>query len=104
LPAERLAPDYACAPSGLQRLGERIDLLVGRETAQLLLGKSQLAVDRDLEYAATRSLIGDFGAGYLCEPRSRTESLWLIVSDHAVLDDDLHGSLVAPMEPSAMRG
>ena len=76
----------------LHRLYQRIELLVGRETTQFLLGKFQLAIDRDLEHAAARAHVGDLGVRYLCEPCSRTESTRLIVSDHAVFDDDLHSS------------
>src|SRR5712671_911963 len=79
------------APCGLHRLRHCINLLVGRKPAELLLGEFQLAVDCDLERAAARPHIGDLGAGHLCEPRSRTESTRLIVSNDAVFDDDLHG-------------
>src|SRR5262249_40365618 len=81
-------------------LRQRVDLLVGRETALLLLGEFQLAVDRNLEHAAARPHIGDLGAGNICEPRSHTESARLIVSGYAVFDDDLHGH----SRPLAVKG
>src|SRR5262249_7059702 len=81
-------------------LRQRVDLLVGRETALLLLGEFQLAVDRNLEHAAARPHIGDLGAGNLCEPRSHTESARLIGSGYAVFDDDLHGHA----RPLAVKG
>src|SRR5580704_9748909 len=71
-------------------LRERVDLFVGRKAAGALLGELELPVDQNLEHAPARGRIGDLGAGKLLEPRSRTESARLIVSLHAVFDDDLH--------------
>jgi hypothetical protein len=74
------------------RLRQRIDLLVGRKAAELLFRELQLAVHGDVKDSSPRSLIGDLGTELL-EPRSRTESARLVVSLHAICDDDLHGGL-----------
>src|SRR6202022_4417976 len=74
------------------RLRQGIDRLVGRKAAELLFRELQLAIHGDFKDSSPRSHIGDLGTE-LFEPRSRTESARLVVSLHAICDDDLHGGL-----------
>ena len=85
----------AIARAELRAGSQRIDLGIGRKAAGLFLRELQLPVHADLKDAAARAHIGDLGVGQLLEPRSRTESARLIVSLHAVFDDDLHGTAVS---------
>jgi hypothetical protein len=78
---------------GKSSLCQRVDLLVGRKTAERLLGELQLAVDRDLEHAAARADQLDFGVDQLVESCPRTEGSRLVASSAAIVDDDFHGNL-----------
>src|SRR6202022_4285338 len=89
------------------RLRQGIDRLVGRKAAELLFRELQLAIHGDFKDSSPRSHISDLGTELL-EPRSRTESARLVVSLHAICDDDLHVGLgLGPAErdsyASAMR-
>src|SRR5215472_14072412 len=97
VPTRYARPRHALLRLRLHRFRQRLDFLVGRETAELLLGELQLVADRDLEHAAARLLVGDVDTGNLCELRSHTESPRLVVSHHAVFDDDLHGHQSFPV-------
>jgi hypothetical protein len=71
-------------------LADGVDLGVGREAAEPLLGEGQLAVDRDLEDAAAALHELNLGAIPLDQPGLRTEGLGLVVSSRAIFDADLH--------------
>lgn len=77
---------------------QRVDLRVGRETAERLLGELELAVDHDLEHAAARADQFDIGTAKLAQSCPRTEGLGLVVSTDAVVDDDLHRALLIPRQ------
>ncbi len=95
IPATPLALWQDDAARAALALGDLRDLIVGREAAQRLLREFELSVDRDLEHAAARAHELDIGLGQLAELRSRTESLGLVASSPAILDDDLHGRRLA---------
>jgi len=74
-----------------------------RVTREGLLGKDEVAVERDLEDAAGRADHLDLRAGErLLQLSRQTDGSWLVVSDDAELDAYLHAdpSLVKPGPPS----
>jgi len=68
----------------------RIDLLVGRKPAGLLLGESEPAIDGNLKHPADPGHQLDIGAVFLLQPIPRTEGTRFIVSRLAPLDSDFH--------------
>src|SRR2546423_5292857 len=68
----------------------RIDLLIRRKPAGLLLRESEPAIDGNLEHAPYPGHQLDIGAILLDEPVPRTEGTRFIVSRLAPLDADLH--------------
>ena len=68
----------------------RVDLLVGRKPAGLLLGESEPAIDGNLKHPADPGHQLDIGAVFLLQPIPRTEGTRFIVSGLAPLDSDLH--------------
>ena len=70
----------------------RIDLLVGRKPAGLLLGESEPAIDGNLKHPADPGHQLDIGAVFLLQPIPRTEGTRFIVSGFAPLDSYFHCS------------
>ena len=70
----------------------RVDLLVGRKPAGLLLGESEPAIDGNLKHPADPGHQLDIGAVFLLQPIPRTEGARFIVSGFAPLDSDFHRS------------
>ena len=70
----------------------RVDLLVGRKPAGLLLGESEPAIDGNLKHPADPGHQLDIGAVFLLQPIPRTEGTRFIVSRLAPLDLDFHRS------------
>src|SRR5436305_73670 len=68
----------------------RVDLLVGRKPAGLLLRKGELAIDGNLKHPADPGHQLDIGAVFLLQPIPRTEGTRFIVSRFAPLDSDFH--------------
>ena len=68
----------------------RVDLLVGRKPAGLLLRESEPAIDGNLEHPTYPGHQLDIGAVFLDEPIPRTEGTRFIVSGLAPLDSDFH--------------
>jgi hypothetical protein len=62
-------------------------------TAQLTLGKDQLAVDTHFKDPAAALTERDGGAEFPLELRRQTGGAGLVVSHHAILNRDLHGRL-----------
>jgi hypothetical protein len=75
-------------------LRQRVDLRVGREAAERLLGEPEQAVDEYLEHAAAGADEFDIGLAKLLQSCPRTEGFGLVASTAAVVDDDLHGALL----------
>jgi hypothetical protein len=69
---------------------ERVDFLVGRETAELLLGELQLTIDCNVEHAPAGADKFDINIGQFAQSFPRTEGFRLVASTAAVVDDDLH--------------
>ena len=84
-------------PESMRTLGagpllDRPDDLAGtRETAGLLLGEDQLIADRDLEDASVAPDQLGLDAELLLELVRQTGGTGVVVSDGAVLDDDVSG-------------
>ena len=70
----------------------RVDLLVGRKPAGLLLRKGEPAIDGNLKHPADPGHQLDIGAVFLLQPIPRTEGTRFIVSGFAPLDSDFHRS------------
>ena len=70
----------------------RVDLLVGRKPAGLLLRESESAIDGNLEHTTYSGHQLDIGAVFLDEPIPRTEGTRFVVSRLAPLDTDFHRS------------
>src|SRR5204863_4213312 len=68
----------------------RVDLLVGRKPAGLLLRKGEPAIDGNLKHPADPGHQLDIGAVFLFQPIPRTEGARFIVSRLAPLDSDFH--------------
>ena len=68
----------------------RVDLLVGRKPAGLLLRKGEPAIDGNLKHPADPGHQLDIGAVFLLQPIPRTEGTRFIVSRFAPLDSDFH--------------
>src|SRR5690349_16360644 len=70
---------------------DRAEHLVGLgEAALLVLGEDERAVDDDVEHAPSAVLEKRIVAELLLDGGRETRSPRLVVSDHAVLDDDVH--------------
>lgn len=74
---------------------QRIDFRVGREAAECLLGKFELAVDEDLEDAPARTDELDINLGQLLQACPRTEGFWLVASTAAIVNRNVHFALLA---------
>ena len=74
----------------------RVDLLVGRKPAGLLLRKGEPAIDGNLKHPADPGHQLDIGAVFLLQPIPRTEGTRFIVSRFAPLDSDFHRSSSGP--------
>src|SRR5882762_1650428 len=70
----------------------RVDLLVGRKPAGLLLRKGEPAIDGNLKHPADPGHQLDIGAVFLLQPIPRTEGTRFIVSGFAPLDSHFHRS------------
>ena len=70
----------------------RVDLLVGRKPAGLLLRKGEPAIDGNLKHPADPGHQLDIGAVFLLQPIPRTEGARFIVSGFAPLDSHFHCS------------
>jgi len=68
----------------------RVDLLVGRKPAGLLLRKGEPAIDGNLKHPADPGHQLDIGAVFLLQPIPRTEGTRFIVSGLAPLDSNFH--------------
>jgi len=90
----RRSQDAPSTPPCWRRLpgAYRIDLLVGRKPAGLLLGESEPAIDGNLKHPADPGHQLDIGAVFLLQPIPRTEGTRFIVSGFAPLDSDFHRS------------
>ena len=77
-------------PERLGVLRQRVDLGLGREASERLLGEFQRAVDENFEHAAARADELDVGIAQLLQSRPRTEGLGLVASTAAVVNGDLH--------------
>jgi hypothetical protein len=77
---------------------DRVDLLVGRKPAGLLLRESEPAVDGNLEHAADPGHQLDIGTVFLNEPVPRTEGTRFIVSRLAPLDSNFHRRSSRPQD------
>ena len=72
---------------------QSVDLGVRREPAEGFLGEYELAFEGDLEHAlATLDQVNVVLAKRI-DPVSRTESVGLVVSNHAIFDFDFHEAL-----------
>jgi hypothetical protein len=70
----------------------RVDLLVGRKPAGLLLRKGEPAIDGNLKHPTDPGHQLDIGAVFLFQPIPRTEGTRFIVSGFAPLNSDFHRS------------
>ncbi len=72
---------------------QSVDLGVRREPAEGFLGEYELAFERDLEHALGALDQVNLVIAERIDPVSRTESLGLVVSNHAIFDFDFHEAL-----------